>query len=71
MDLVNGGENPQGNDYPSGEANLDIQYAIAMAYNVSVQYMPVGGEYRDFIPDLEYVISCAPDTSTPYANNDC
>lgn len=24
-----------------------------MAFNTSVQYMPVGGEYRDFIPDLD------------------
>lgn len=51
--LVNGGENPQG-EYPSGEANLDIQYAVAMAYDLLVQYIAVGGEYLDFIPDLEY-----------------
>lgn len=32
---------------------MDIQYAVAMAYNLSVQYIAVGGEYHDFIPDLE------------------
>ena len=52
--LANGGENPQG-EYPSGEANLDMQYAVAMAFNTSVQYIAFGGQYRDFIPDLEYV----------------
>lgn len=26
-----------------------------MAYNTSVQYIPVGGEFRDFIPDLDIV----------------
>ncbi|KAJ6437164.1 5-oxoprolinase [Purpureocillium lavendulum] len=50
--LVNGGHNPQG-DYPGGEANLDIQYAVAMAHRVPVTYYSVGGEDHDFLPDLD------------------
>lgn len=53
-DPVDGGENPQG-DYPSGEANLNIQWAVAMAFNTSVRFMPVAGAYRDYIPDLDLV----------------
>ncbi|ODA80747.1 hypothetical protein RJ55_03706 [Drechmeria coniospora] len=49
---INGGQNPQG-EYPSGEANLDIQYAIAMSYRIPVRYYPTGGEKHDFIPDLD------------------
>ncbi|POR37257.1 Tripeptidyl-peptidase SED2 [Tolypocladium paradoxum] len=51
-ELINGGKNPQG-EYPSGEANLDIQYTIAMAHKVPVRYYSTGGEGHDFIPDLD------------------
>lgn len=51
-ELINGGKNPQG-EYYSAEANLDIQYTIAMAYKVPVRYYSTGGEDHDFIPDLE------------------
>ncbi|KAL3963246.1 hypothetical protein ACCO45_000250 [Purpureocillium lilacinum] len=37
----------------SGEANLDIQYAVGMAYPVPVTYYAVGGEDHDFTPDLD------------------
>ncbi|KAF7552558.1 hypothetical protein G7046_g7379 [Stylonectria norvegica] len=50
--LVNGGKNPQGK-YPSAEANLDIQYAVSLAYKVPVQFISVGGENRNFISDLD------------------
>lgn len=50
--LVNGGSNPQGN-YASGEANLDVQYAVAMSHGVPVRYYATGGEDHDFVPDLE------------------
>ncbi|PNY27653.1 Tripeptidyl-peptidase SED2 [Tolypocladium capitatum] len=51
-ELINGGKNPQG-EYYSGEANLDIQYTIALAYKVPVRYYSAGGEDHDFIPDLD------------------
>lgn len=50
--LVNGGSNNQGS-YASGEGNLDIQLAVAMAYNANISFISVGGGYYDFIPDLE------------------
>lgn len=50
---LNGGANPQGS-YPGGEANLDIQYAVALAAaNVDVRFYSVGGKNYNFIPDLE------------------
>ncbi|KND88392.1 Tripeptidyl-peptidase SED2 [Tolypocladium ophioglossoides CBS 100239] len=51
-ELINGGKNPQG-EYYSAEANLDVQYTIAMAYKVPVRYYSTGGEDHDFIPDLD------------------
>ncbi|KAI9163040.1 Tripeptidyl-peptidase SED2 [Paramyrothecium foliicola] len=57
---VNGGQNPQG-EYPSGEANLDVQYAMAMAPGIPVRYYTTGGEKHDFIPDLDIA-----DTKTAY-----
>ncbi|UNI20929.1 Tripeptidyl-peptidase I [Purpureocillium takamizusanense] len=52
--LVNGGSNPQDETYTrTGEANLDIQYAVAMAYPVPVTFYAVGGEDHDFVPDLD------------------
>jgi tripeptidyl-peptidase-1 len=52
VELINGGKNQQG-EYASGEANLDIQFAIAMAHNLDVRFYSVGGENHNFIPDLE------------------
>ncbi|KFA74782.1 hypothetical protein S40288_06627 [Stachybotrys chartarum IBT 40288] len=52
VEPINNGSNPQG-EYPSGEANLNIQYAIGMAHNVPVRFYTNGGEYRDYIPDLD------------------
>lgn len=61
--FINGGANPQGNNYPSGEANLDIQLAVALgAGNVDVRFYSVGGENHDYIPDLEYVFHNCPHT---------
>ncbi|RFU76514.1 tripeptidyl-peptidase 1 precursor, partial [Trichoderma arundinaceum] len=53
VDSVNGGENPQGINVPSGEANPDIQYAVAMAYDVPIRFYATGGENHDVIPDLD------------------
>ncbi|KAF4963755.1 hypothetical protein FSARC_8238 [Fusarium sarcochroum] len=50
---ANGGSNPQGDNYPSGEGNLDIQYAVSLAHKVPVQYLAVGGFNADFNPDLD------------------
>ncbi|KAL6415427.1 tripeptidyl-peptidase I [Ilyonectria robusta] len=52
VSLVNGGQNLQG-EYPSGEANLNIQYAVALADQVPVQFISVGGENHDFNTDLD------------------
>ncbi|KAL7949423.1 peptidase S8/S53 domain-containing protein [Trichoderma barbatum] len=38
---------------PAGEANADIQYAVAMAYDVPVRFYATGGENHDTIPDLD------------------
>ncbi|CAM1500639.1 Fc.00g098010.m01.CDS01 [Cosmosporella sp. VM-42] len=56
--LANGGSNPQEENptdimYPSGEANLDIQYAVSLGYKVPVRYIAVGGENHDFNTDLD------------------
>lgn len=37
----------------TGEANLDIQYAVSLAYQVPVQFISVGGENPNYIPDIE------------------
>jgi tripeptidyl-peptidase-1 len=53
---INGGENPQetpDQQYPSGEANGNAQYTVALAYDIPVRYYPVGGLKTDYIPDLE------------------
>ncbi|TWU79257.1 vesicle formation at the endoplasmic reticulum [Metarhizium rileyi] len=52
VELLNGGTNPQG-EYPSGEANMDVQIAVSMAYNVPVRFYSAGGEDHGFIPDLD------------------
>ncbi|KAF4120000.1 putative serine esterase (DUF676) [Geosmithia morbida] len=65
VELVNGGVNPQGN-YASGEANMDIQYAVAMAYDVPVQFISVGGGLWDFNPDLDIPEATDTDYVEPY-----
>ncbi|KAH7325804.1 tripeptidyl-peptidase 1 precursor [Stachybotrys elegans] len=52
VESINDGDNPQG-EYPSGEANLNIQYAMALAYDVPIRFYSTGGENHDFIPDLD------------------
>jgi len=52
-ELINGGLNTQGpTDKDSGEANLDIQYAVAMAYKTDVKYYSTGGR-GPLVPDLD------------------
>ncbi|KAM0261861.1 hypothetical protein ACHAQJ_002064 [Trichoderma viride] len=53
VESVNGGDNPQGYNFPSSEANQDVQYGIATAYNVPVRFYATGGENHDIIPDLD------------------
>ncbi|PTB68534.1 subtilisin-like protein [Trichoderma citrinoviride] len=55
IESVNGGQSPQGVNEPASEANADIQYAVAMGYNVPVRFYAVGGENHDIIPDLDLV----------------
>ena len=42
----------QSENVASGEANLDIQLAVAMAYPLPVRFYSVGGEGPN-VPDLE------------------
>ena len=41
---INGGRNDQGLDVGQGEANLDIQYAMAMSHRVPIRYYSTGGQ---------------------------
>lgn len=51
--LINGGRNDQDDTTHSDyEANLDIQYSVAMSYNNPVVYYSTGGR-NPSIPDLE------------------
>ncbi|EEP75414.1 hypothetical protein UREG_00260 [Uncinocarpus reesii 1704] len=43
VSLVNGGQNTQNSTHDSREANLDIQYVIALSYNMKVEYLSVKG----------------------------
>ena len=52
---INGGVNKQGNlTEDDVEANLDVQYAVAMSYKTPVAYYSTGGR-GPLVPDLEYV----------------
>lgn len=53
IESVNGGKTVQSNDALSGEANTDMQYAVALAKDVKFRFYAVGGEYQGFTPDLE------------------
>lgn len=53
VSLVNGAQNPQGTQYPSGEANSNIQYAVSLADEIPVRFISVGGENHNFNTDLE------------------
>ncbi|KAH6604567.1 tripeptidyl-peptidase 1 precursor [Trichoderma cornu-damae] len=55
VESVSGGENPQGTNVPASEANMDIQYAVAMAHDAPVRFYATGGENHDLIPDLDMV----------------
>ncbi len=50
---INGGGNDQiDRVHTSGEANLDIQYALALGYKTPVTYYSTGGR-GPLVPDLE------------------
>ncbi|KAH7148438.1 peptidase S8/S53 domain-containing protein [Dactylonectria macrodidyma] len=51
--FANGGQNPQGNNYPSGEANGNIQYAVSLTDEIPVRFISVGGENHNFNTDLD------------------
>ncbi|GFP57005.1 probable tripeptidyl-peptidase SED2 [Trichoderma asperellum] len=52
---VYGGTSPQGTNFPSSEANQDVQYAVAMGQNVPVRFYATGGRNHDIVPDLDLV----------------
>ncbi len=63
---INGGLNTQNvpNTTDSGEANLDMQYGVAISYNTPVTYYTTGG--RGFlVPDLDQP-SAADNANEPY-----
>ena len=50
---VNGGANNQGpSSQDDVEANLDIQYAVAISYKTPINYYITGGRGK-LVPDLE------------------
>lgn len=51
---INGGVNTQTSDptISTGEANLDVQYAISMAFNTSTTYFTTAG-LGELVPDLD------------------
>ncbi|KAJ7860355.1 family S53 protease-like protein [Mycena leptocephala] len=49
---LNGGENPQGPLEAGDEANLDIEYTVGIATNVTTQFLTVGGTVDDFPQNL-------------------
>ncbi|KAI8669497.1 Peptidase S53 domain-containing protein [Fusarium keratoplasticum] len=54
VSLVNGGLNQQTHNVAQIEANMDIQYAIALADKVPVRFISVGGMNQNLIPDLDF-----------------
>ncbi|KAF5662210.1 tripeptidyl-peptidase I [Fusarium heterosporum] len=48
-----GGSNPQGDNVPESEGNMNTQQAISLAHGVPVQFLSVGGFNFDFVPDLD------------------
>ncbi|GAM82663.1 hypothetical protein ANO11243_006450 [Dothideomycetidae sp. 11243] len=50
--LINGGLNDQKSSNDSGEANLDVQYALSMSYPVNATYFSTGG-LGPLVPDLD------------------
>ncbi|KAJ4157549.1 hypothetical protein NW754_009194 [Fusarium falciforme] len=54
VSLVNGGLNQQTHNVAQIEANMDIQYAIALADEVPVRFISVGGMNPNLIPDLDF-----------------
>lgn len=51
--LINGGLNNQSDTVDDdGEANLDIQYALPLAFNTSINYYSTGG-LGELVPDLD------------------
>ncbi|KAJ6584337.1 family S53 protease-like protein [Mycena capillaripes] len=49
---LNGGENPQGPFEGGAEADLDVQYTVGIATNVTTQFLTVGGTVDDFTQNL-------------------
>ena len=43
VESINGGRNDQDSSLPSFEAGMDIQYALALAYNTNATYYTTGG----------------------------
>jgi len=49
---VNGGKNIQSTRQSAGEANLDVQYAVSLAYKTPIVYYSTGGR-GPLVPDLD------------------
>ncbi|CCL99221.1 uncharacterized protein FIBRA_01236 [Fibroporia radiculosa] len=51
LESVEGGVNPQNSSQAGSEANLDTQYVVGLATNVSTQFISVGGDFFDALLD--------------------
>ncbi|ODM16991.1 Tripeptidyl-peptidase sed3 [Aspergillus cristatus] len=49
---INGGRNDQNSSFASTEASVDIQYAVALAYNTNTTYYTTGGR-GPFVPEVD------------------
>lgn len=49
---INGGRNDQNSSFSSTEASMDIQYAVALAYNTDTTYYTTGG-HGPFVPEAD------------------
>ncbi|TFY57291.1 hypothetical protein EVJ58_g7105 [Rhodofomes roseus] len=71
---VNNGTDPQWRENAGTEANLDIEYAVGLATNVSAYFVTVGGSFDDALLDAaNYLLSMdSPPqvVSTSYGDNE-
>ncbi|KZT03971.1 family S53 protease [Laetiporus sulphureus 93-53] len=60
---LNGGENPQNKSDAGTEANLDVQYVMGLATNVSTTFISTGGDFAQALLDTaDYLLG---ETSPP------
>ncbi|KAF9974752.1 hypothetical protein BGZ75_000719 [Mortierella antarctica] len=55
VELINGGTNPQGTNDATQQANLNVQYSVALAFPVDVTFYSVGGHAEQIGQDGKVV----------------